>query len=134
MPIYIHLSNLILAKKTVEKKYLGGINQFRLDYFSNIDTLNQEDKELFSLVSMNNDELDIDTLIQKGISYSMETQTSDDFTIINRYGGALWSVSWISDNGIFAWHNECEKEKIDLAEKIANTPMVEINDLLETFQ
>jgi hypothetical protein len=134
MPIYIDLSNLILAKKTVEKKYLGGINQFRLDYFSKSNTRNQEDKELFSLVSMNNDELNIDALIQKGISYNHETSTSEDFTIINRYGGALWNVSWLSDNSIFAWHNECEKDKIDLAEKIANTPMDEINDILETFQ
>ena len=32
MPIYIHLANMIVDKKIVDKKYHGGCNQFRIDW------------------------------------------------------------------------------------------------------
>lgn len=33
MPIYLTLASLIIDKDTIEKKYKGGIKQFRNDYF-----------------------------------------------------------------------------------------------------
>lgn len=82
MPVYLHISNLIIDKKAIIKNYAGGIEQFRIDYEIPHSEINQEDDELCSLGKMNADEFDIDSLIAKGLSYDVDKQKSDDFTIV----------------------------------------------------
>jgi hypothetical protein len=47
--VFLHVFNLIVSKKTIAEKYLGGIEQYRLDYNIPASEINQEDDEVFSL-------------------------------------------------------------------------------------
>jgi hypothetical protein len=131
MPIYIHLSNLIINKASIQKKYTGGIKQFHLDFtigkYNNL----HEDAELFSFAYFNIDEIDISKIISKGLDFNEKLQTSSDFVIISRYGGHLWDVNWIIDNGIFAWHINTKKELISRANAIASESMDELSVKME---
>lgn len=51
---------------------------------------------------MNVEQLDIDNLVAKGLSFDSDEQRSDDFTIIYRYEGFLWDVNWLKHNRVFA--------------------------------
>ena len=104
MPVYLHIINLIIDKKAVIQKYSGGIEQFRIDYDIPSSEINQEDDELFSLGAMDIDQLNMDSLISKGLSCDSDKQQSDDFTIVYRYGDLYWDVEWLRHNRVFAWH------------------------------
>ena len=117
MPVYLDIFNLIVDKQAVTGKYSGGINQFRIDHDIPLSKINQEDDELFSLGQMNADQFDIDHLVSSGLSFDIENQKSDDFTIVYRYGNNFWEVNWLEHNRVFAWHNETNNElKIKIAE------------------
>ena len=74
---------------------------------------NQEDDELISISSMNMDEIEIDKLIKCGLEFNIDQQYSNDFVAISRYGGAHWKTDWLTSNGTFAWHVNCNpKQKI----------------------
>ena len=126
MPTYIHLANLIIDKKAVISKYIGGLEQFRIDYKIGGENFNQEDDQLFSIARMNVDEFNIDALVELGLSYDYENSFSNDFVIRPRYGTYLWPADWVEDNEIFAWHKECDADLIEKANKIAETTMDEI--------
>jgi hypothetical protein len=131
MPVYLHIFNLIIDKKAVKQKYLGGIEQFRIDYEIPKSEINQEDDELFSLGQMNVDQFDIESLISKGLSYDIEGQKSDDFTIIYRYGDFLWDVNWVKHNRVFAWHvDTCPDLKLKM-DKVCNMTMDDVTKLME---
>lgn len=123
MPVYLHIANLVIKKTSVIEKYSGGIEQFRLDCNIPVSEINQEDNELFSLGLMNADEFDIEKLMNKGLHFDIDWQYSDDFTIINRYGGLFWEAAWLKQNGIFAWHIDADSELIDKADQISNMTM-----------
>jgi len=55
---------------------------------------------LFSLVKMNADEFDIDELIDNGLSYNDNVQTSNDFAIYSKYGGAFWELENLRESKI----------------------------------
>lgn len=131
MPVFIHLANLVIPKSIVEKKYPGGVNQFRKEYKIDKENYHQEDGELFSLAAMNSSEFDIVDLIETGISYDSKTNFSEDFTIIHRYGGAEWEPSWLRHNSVFVWHKDCNPEKIKKAEEIANITMDKIAEAFD---
>ncbi len=131
MPIYIYLANLIIEKKTVEKKYKGGVAKFRKDYLSRTPTNSQEDDELFSIARMNRDEFEIDNLVDNGLHFDEKTWTSTDFVIILRYGSYLWKLDWIEDNNVFAWHKECNPKLINRANVIAETTFDDIQKAFE---
>lgn len=118
MPTFIHLANLILDKKIIDKKYHGGCNQFRIDWNINNCEYNQEDDELFSISAMNIDEFDIEKLLQQGLEFNQELNYSNDFAIISRYGGALWQPDWLNYNSTFAWHSNCNQDQKDRAKEI----------------
>jgi len=92
MPVYLHIANLIISKKAVQEKYIGGLEKFREDYKIKTSEINQEDGQLFSLGQMNADEFEIEKLITNGLSFNEELQRSDDFTIVYRYGDIYWQV------------------------------------------
>lgn len=131
MPVYIHLANLIINKTSVKTKYKGGLNQFRLDFSIEKHNNIHEDNELFSFAYFNVDDIDISKIISKGLAFDEKLQSSSDFVIISRYGGHLWDVKWIIDNGIFAWHVNAKKELISKANAIANESMGELSVKME---
>jgi hypothetical protein len=131
MPTYIHLANLIIRKSAIEQKVLGGCVAFRENYiFRNIE-LNQEDNDTFSLTRMNPDEFDLDTLIELGLAYDEGQNSSTDFTIVTRYGGILWEVNWLQQNGIYAWHVDSSTEEIALAKIKSDMLMSEMAEIIE---
>jgi hypothetical protein len=120
MPTYIHLANLIINKSAIEQKVKGGCSAFREHrIFTNIE-LNQEDNDVFSLTRMNPDEFDTGTLQEMGLDYNEKEDTSIDFTMVTRYGGVLWKVDWLDQNGIYAWHVNSSTEEINLAKEKSN--------------
>ncbi|MBK8516059.1 MAG: hypothetical protein IPL55_07145 [Saprospiraceae bacterium] len=131
MPVFIHLSIMVVDKKVIKKKYKGGISAFKNNYYWGEDTNNQEDDELFAVASMNSDDQDIEELISNGLSFDMESQRSDDFTIVNRYGGALWPVPWLEHDYSFAWHVDADENFIEKAKAVDKMTMEKIADLFE---
>ena len=141
MPIYLDLFSLIVNKKSVEEKYHGGINQFRVDYNIPASENNDEDQELFALGQMNPDEFDIDALMEKGLGYDVAKNRSEDFTIASRYAPLLWEVNWLEENRVFAWHihtNKTHKEKaLQISDMFVEEILAEIekgNILLKTIR
>ena len=131
MPTYIHLANLIIPKSAIEQKMAGGCVAFRENYiFQNIE-LNQEDNYTFSLTRMNPDEFDLDALIELGLAYVEFQNSSTDFTIVTRYGGILWEVNWLQQNGIYAWHVDSSTEEIALAKIKSDMLMSEMAEIIE---
>ena len=132
MPTYIHLANLIIHKSAIEQKIVGGCAAFRENYlFQNIE-LNQEDNYTFSLTRMNPDEFDLDTLIELGLVYDEGQNSSTDFTIVTRYGGILWDVDWLQQNGIYVWHVDSSTEEIALAKIKSDMLMSEMAEIIES--
>lgn len=131
MPVFIHLSILVVDKNALKKKYKGGMDEFRKNYYWGEDTNNQEDDELFAIASMNSDDQDIEELMSKGLSFDAEAQKSEDFTIVNRYGGALWPVSWLQHGYSFAWHVDADESKIAKAKAVDEMTMDKIAELFE---
>jgi hypothetical protein len=123
MPTYIHLSNLIVTKEAIRNKYSGGIEQFRIDFDITGDNYHQEDALLFALAMMNSDEFNLDELIEKGLEFNEAENSSRDFVIYNRYGGAEWQVEWLNDNGVFAWHILSDAAAVAMAEDLGNASM-----------
>lgn len=123
MPTYIHLANLIINKSAIEQKVKGGCAAFREQkIFTNIE-LNQEDNDLFALTRMNPDEFDTCTLQEMGLDYNEKEDTSTDFTMVTRYGGILWKVDWLEQNGIYAWHVNSSPKEINLVKEKSNMLM-----------
>ncbi len=126
MPTYIELQNLIVPKDIIAKKYKGGIEAFRIWFDRETGSRSQEDNETFSIARMNSCDADIEDLVANGLSYDYKKKRSNDFCVISRYEGSYWEVDWLENNTIFAWHKNCKPEQIELANKVAATPMEEI--------
>jgi hypothetical protein len=131
MATYVHIYNLIIRKQAVIEKYLGGIEQFRIDYNIPSSEINQEDDELFSLGQMNADQFDVDSLLSKGLSFDADQQKSDDFVILYRYGALFWEANWIKHNKVFAWHIETSSEILLKVDEISNMTMDDISEQFE---
>lgn len=141
MPVYLHIFNLVIDKKSVIEKYSGGVEQFRIDYDIPFSEINQEDDELFSLGQMDVEQFDIDRLVSSGLSFDKERQMSNDFTIIYRYGDIYWEVNWLKNNRVFAWHIDVNSELKLKMDEISNMTLDYIiqqrekgNDLLRTIR
>jgi hypothetical protein len=132
MPVYLHTANLIVLKQAVEETYSGGLNQFRLDYGLAGETLNQEDRLLFSITRMNIDEFDIDNMVKEGLAYDAISGTSTDFVLHGRLTGLFWEVPWLRSNEIFAWHTHERASAIEQALKISNMTMDQIAELKDS--
>ena len=118
MPLYLDLANLVFEKRLLDQKYIGGSDQFRLDWNATNSEANQEDDELISLASMNVDEFEIDKLIERGLDFNSDLQCSNDFVAISRYGGVHWEVDWLNNNDTFAWHVNCDAKQKERAVQI----------------
>ena len=132
MPIVLDLANLIIEKSLIEEKYIGGIDAFRERYIKSTLPKNSEDNMLFSLVKMNADEFDIDELIDNGLSFDGTTQTSKDFTIYSKYGGAYWELENLKSNTLFVWHTQDDELKIVKARYIGEVML--ISEIQEAYE
>jgi len=135
MPIYLHLSNLVFDKRILEKKYPGGLKQFRLDTkFDRIER-SEEDGLICSLPAMNVEDFDLEPFVDKGLHWDAEAQRSDDFMAISRYGGPHWQVAWLEVDSeeypTVAWHQHTDPRIIARAKEILNMTLGEIDRLVE---
>ena len=80
---------------------------------------------------MNSDEHEITELTSKGLSFDASSQRSDDFTIVNRYGGAEWTVSWLQHGYSFAWHIDADENFIARAKAVDKMTMDRAAELFE---
>jgi hypothetical protein len=129
MPFYICLGNLIVKKEAIESRYSGGLEQFRTDHmdYNNF----WEDEELFSIIAMNVDDIEVDNLISKGLHFDEKAQFSTDFALINRPNHYLWPTDWLVDNGIYVWHKDCNPESVQKANDMLTKTIDEICELYE---
>ncbi|CAN1495105.1 hypothetical protein MCERE19_00318 [Spirosomataceae bacterium] len=131
MPVYLNVFNLIINKTAIYEKYVGGVEQFRIDYGIPLSKINHEDDELFSLGQMNADEFDIDSLKSKGLSFDNDKYESDDFTIVSRYGELSWDAKWLKYNRLFAWHIDTSPDLISKMEGICKMRVADIMTEME---
>lgn len=123
--------NLVINKKAITEKYVGGLDRFREDFDIPSSEINHEDGYLFSLGQMDPDEFDIDKLVQNGLSYDQDLRFSDDFTIVCRYQDAFWEVDWLQHNNVFAWHIDSDSQEVQLTKEVLSMPMYRIAELID---
>jgi len=126
MPTYIELQNLIIPKEIISTKYKGGISQFRKWFDKNKGSRWQEDNETFSIARMNSIDIDIKHLVENGLAFDETNKCSDDFCVIGRYEGMHWEVDWLEYNAVYAWHKDCDLDKVKQVQVIAAMHMSEV--------
>lgn len=134
MPVYLTFASLIIDKEAIEKKFKGGVNQFRNNYFKCQGKPSQEDDEVFLIARMNCNDYDLDELVSMGFEYDQTRKFSNDFVIHQRYYGYLWQVDWIEDNSFYVWHTKTESLLISKAKMFGEITMNEIEKLFENGQ
>ena len=137
MPIYQDLSNLVLAKSTIELKYAGGVAQFKKDFRFDAVAKNREDNELIGFAYMNSSDISIDEILDAGFHAVFNGEvfvSSNDFVIINRYGGREWECPWLADNGVFFWHTEAPAAAQQEAKERGECPVNQIEETYGSFQ
>lgn len=70
---------------------------------------------------MNIDEFDIGLLTERGLTFDVESNSSNDFVAVTRYIGTVWQTDWFNHNGTFAWHSICNQVQMKKANEIAKT-------------
>ena len=130
MPTFIEIANIVVPKLIIEKKFSGGIIEFKEYFGFGHGKRHQEDDELFSIAYMNLVDDDLVFLHSKGLDF--DKNKSNDFVVVFRYGGLAWEVDWLETNGTFVWHKECKKEQKQLALQIGDMEMDEIAKAYES--
>ncbi len=92
MAIELEFINLVVRKSTLEAKYVGGLEQFKLD-LPNRSLREDEDLVRFGCMNWNDLEHFIDIIVDKGLEY--KDQETTDYVVISSLKGALWKVDWI---------------------------------------
>lgn len=135
MPIYLHHFTLIVPKSVLETKYKGGIEQFKEDFFMGDEINDMEDGELLGVGYMGPD-IDVETLVDAGLSYNEEEQFSEDFIIIGRYEEPplFWPCDWIDQNLLHAWHVNASEANKNRAEEVGDMTMDRMIELDEMGQ
>lgn len=134
MPVYLTIASLIIDKEAIEKKYNGGIKQFRIDYFNGEAKASQEDDEVFLIARTGCDQYDLDEWISMGFEYNKTKGFSNDFVIYQRYHGYLWQVDWIEDNSIYVWHTRTKDQLSSKANLFGEITINEVEKLFEDGQ
>ena len=132
MPIYVQLTSIVVPKEVLKTKYAGGITKFKEDYRFDRSELHQEDDLLISIAYMNPDELEIELLVERGLSFEeFPKPNSVDFSVITRYGGLCWVNDTLTTNSVYVWHNNTPKNQIKSAQKISTKFMDVVMDELD---
>lgn len=95
MAIELEFINLVVRKSTLEAKYQGGTEQFKMD-LPNQSLREDDDLIRFGCMNWNDMEHFTDVLVSKGLEY--KDQDTTDFVVISSLQGALWKVDWIGFN------------------------------------
>lgn len=130
MPVYVNHSQVIIRKSLIEDKYPGGVLKFKTETGFTSVPRNVEDKELLSFAAMNSDELELN-ILAKHFDYNLDEDNqlvhSNDFVIVERYGGKLWSCDWLDCDSdrypTFCWDVSADKVSIDAVKWRASCPM-----------
>ena len=121
MCLEIRFWNIIVLKKMLEKKYPGGIEQFKHDY---PDKPYQEDEYLISFSFMKAFDIDfyIDSFAKKGLDYNKQKGISNDFVVLafEINGGLWWETDWLNYDSDYCWYNQNCKESKESPNSIRN--------------
>ena len=141
MPVYLNFCNIIFNKQSIEEKFKGGVNAFKELYITDIETIHQEDNQLFCLdrwdgeleknggrvYNTSPDESEIQEFVENGLSFDAVKHRSPDFVYYHRLTKFSWHVDWLHENTVFAWHTDCKYIEYLRAEELSNLSMDEIN-------
>ena len=140
MPINTDLSQLVFRKSIITEKYIGGLEQFKEDFEFSLGKYNMEDNELISIVAMNAEDLDLNQAannFHRIVDEEGYIVGSEDFVVVNRYGGKMWDNEWITgDEGkgsVFFWDVTASEASIQEAQDRSNCPMDEIETRYGTW-
>ena len=140
MPINTELSQLVFRKSIITEKYIGGLEQFKEDFEFSLGEYNMEDNELISMAAMNPDELDLKhaaSNFHRIVDEDNYITGSDDFVVVNRYGGKMWDNEWITGDAgkgsVFFWDVTASVASIQEAQDRSNCPMDEIETRYGTW-
>jgi len=134
MPLSIDIFMLVVPKKVLETQYTGGIEQFKKDFFRGTDA-DMEDGELLGVGYMDPEDVDVEKLMMRGLSFNSSEQFSEDFVIVSRYGDPLlWPCKWLIQNSVHAWHVDASEENKKRAEEIGKMPFDRIIESMDTGQ
>ena len=140
MPINTDLSQLVFRKSIIAEKYKGGLEQFKEDFEFSSGKYNMEDNELISFVAMNAEDLDLTTAansFHRIVDDEGYIIGSDDFVVVNRYGGKMWDNEWITGDAgkgsVFFWDVTASLASIQEAQDRSNCPMDEIETRYGTW-
>jgi hypothetical protein len=134
MPLAIDIFALIVPKKVIETKYAGGIAQFKKDFFRGTDA-DMEDGELLGVGYMDADDVDVEKLMKRGLSFNRSEPFSEDFVIVSRYGDPLlWPCKWLIQNSLHAWHVEASEENKKRAEEVGDMTIERVFELMDMDQ
>ena len=140
MPINTELSQLVFRKSIIAEKYIGGVAQFKEDFEYSRGKYNREDNELISLVAMNANDLGL-SQAANNFHRIMDEEGyivgSEDFVVVNRYGGKMWDNEWITGDAgkgsVFFWDVTASEASIQEALDRSNCPMDEIESRYGTW-
>jgi hypothetical protein len=132
MSLEIHFWNIIVPKITLDSKYPGGAEQFKVDCPNKIF---QEDEHLSSYSFMNEYDVDtfMDRLIKKGLNYDKAKNHSDDFVVLayEVNGGLWWNVDWIEHDTEICWF--VSKGKLILESRDSGSFFLRLSIVSEDF-
>ena len=140
MPINTELSQLVFRNSIIAEKYIGGVAQFKEDFEYSRGKYNREDNELISLVAMNANDLGL-SQAANNFHRIMDEEGyivgSEDFVVVNRYGGKMWDNEWITGDAgkgsVFFWDVNASEASIQEAYDRSNCPMDEIETRYGTW-
>ena len=121
MPVYCDISQLVVAKKTLQEKYSGGVEAFK-KRFNWEKGKDREDAELLSFLSMHAASFEI----LPELGYDAATNTATDYVLIYRYQGLIWDVDWVETDKVFIWHKDCKLSAYNRAMEIETIPIPDL--------
>lgn len=120
MPIGIEIVNLVIPKKNIETKYLGGSIAFENDFDFSEGKRNSQDRDLYNIAMMDLEPSVISFLKEKGLHYDTDTNTSLDYAVFHRYYGFFWTIDEIEEiDGVFLIHKNANKAEYQRAIEIS---------------
>lgn len=99
--IYFEFYNLIIRQATLEEKYPGGIDQFKMD-IPNSTFHADEYLATARFLKLEHITQFLEFLQEKGLHFNMEQFHSDDFVVLS-FLGFWWNCEWLETNVARCW-------------------------------
>ena len=107
MAVPIEFFSVVVPKDIIRQKYKGGMKQYKTDCPN---TSYKEDKFLTRIGFMDDYILHVfcEGLIKSGLYFDEESNSSEDFVVVQRLQGLHWNVFWLdlTDDGGQAFYIE----------------------------